>query len=299
MAYRWIVSLLAVGIAAAGLVIPAAQKAAPDGTVHRVDAEPWVVSGRTTTALRHVRQAPGGGRSSVLILGTEDPALDRDPSLAIDPVDGSVVLVWVRDDGTGPKLRATRWVDGGWSSPVTLCGPGAVVSDPQVRVGGVYVHVIWTEAGASGPSYWRAVYTKSGFTRRFGPESLPTEDAPLAPGEVVAAGGSPSSSDLFASVLAPGKIPGDPGRIHTWGMRDEPVPIGYRQAHGVPGGAPSIRRLGCGWIGPRFAVWFDSNAGFHYRVLEGDRWQGFRLVELDPDVTHGDARLLVEETLRR
>jgi hypothetical protein len=275
------------------------QKILSDGTVHRIQVESRSSMGNETgTSLRHVTQAADGGLVVRTVPGTDDEAVESAPVLDVDPNDNSLILVWVRDEGGIRELRASRFRGGAWGAPLPVAGSGRGAASPRLVVTRDWIHLVWTEPAAWTRVPWRGVYRHADFSIAFGPEALPREVGTTG----VSEGGSSSGPDwgqVYVSLYLPGGFPGSPGSVHVWGIRDEPVPIGYHQGHGLPPEIRDVQDLDAAWIGGSLTYWFHDPARFVYRSNRKGTWGPFRVVLLDQETSPESALLQMIEMLRR
>lgn len=277
------------------------QKIAPDGTVHRVDVEVFN-TGQTGsgTRLRHTRQSPGGMTESTIVAGTDDPAVDREPSLDIDPVTGRPILVWSRNEGAGFDVVLSRYEGQGWAPFVRVTSGGGDESSPQVGSGNHLIHVLYRQGMSAQTSFYRSSFDRTSLAPVFGPELLPVDGMPFVPpeGESTPSSAPPPAADhVFFSAAVPGARPGDPGRILVWGVRDDPAPIVYRQGFLLPSDARSLEQHRAGWVSCRFALWYATADRFYYTSRVGGLWHEVRIVALSSTTTVADARLQLEEMI--
>jgi hypothetical protein len=267
------------------------QRLACDGTVYRVEVDTWVQSGRPSgTVLRSTRQRPKGGKDLSYIPGTDDAAIDRDPALEIDPSSGKPVVVWARSDAGAFNLYVSRF-DTSWSAPRLLVKMDGDDLEPQVRFDARYLHVSWRQDRAGQTTYWRSSFLSSTLEPAFGPERIPTEDAVSVStdGGLADATEAPAGTQYFCATLF--DRVGDPGRAYVWGVRDEPVPINYRQSFVLPPEVRSVTFAEAGHVGGRFTYWFTTNDRMYYTTLANGRWVDMRVVELTAQTSVAEARL--------
>lgn len=286
-----------------GLRASASPTIGLDGVLHRVDVESWASSGRLQgTALRHTLQRPDGTTATVLVPGTEDAAVDREPALDADDRSGAVVLVWSRLEGTTLRLWTSRFQSGAWTAAAPLAtGTSIPAATPRVRVGGNLVHVVWWSPGDAGGSLWRTSYDTRSMALVWGPERL---DAP-ATQAVSADGGvdrseSPEEADVFFAVYSSPLGSGEGGRVTIWGVRDEPVPIDYARALIIPEDAKNPGDVEASRIGTRLVAWYVTLDCLRYAIREPDgTWSSQRRVRLTTTTGVADAKLLVRDLVRR
>ena len=91
----------------------------------------------------------------------------------------------------------------------------------------------------------------------------------------------------------------EPGQIVIWGVRDEPVPIDYKEVLRVPVdladgnvaiAAPIEGSLTATVISPSYA-W--------YTVFQGGDWRTFGALQLDGTTSLSDVRALLADMIRR
>lgn len=277
------------------------QMITADGTVHRIVVSSWTAPGGIAgTTVRHQIQGATGAKQTITVPGTDDAAVERSPALAIDRVDGSLVLVWVREEAGSTHLRIARWVKGAWTASTVLDGPRAGSGSPNLWVGTNWIHVSWSEPAGQGQTFWRAVHAKDGFTRVYGPE-LMTTDVPLVPASAAEATGvtMPEGLDAFFTYTSPGPTTTDPGRMYVWGIRDEPVPIGYAEGTEISTLGADTRDSGVRTFRSSLTLWYHTGDRFFYRTRSSGVWGALRIVALDAQTTPEAARLQVDEMLRR
>lgn len=299
---RALLAVFVVLVAGAAPVRAATQTMANDGTVHRIDVDPWVSLGKPSgTALRHTRQAPDGSTVSAWIPGTDDAAIDRDPAIVVEPGTGAVVVVWSRLEGGGYNLFAARWSGGAWSAPRALLPSQPDRTKPQVRVTERYVHVLWTQSGGSGASFGRAVIDAASLDVAYGPEPLSADCSPVVPtsGDDSLPTSDPDPGDVFFVTETAGRLPSDPSRIVVWGVRDEPVPIDYRQPMALPTGMQSVTDPGARLSGDRLVVWYQFGTRLYYSLREMGDWSDLRWIDITSGSSASDARKMLFEMLRR
>ena len=91
----------------------------------------------------------------------------------------------------------------------------------------------------------------------------------------------------------------DPGRAYIWGVRDEPVPVGYQRTFLLPAEIRVIVSQNAGFVGGRLTLWITTNDRLYYTTLSNGRWADMRIIEISPQTSASDARLLIEEINRR
>lgn len=288
---------IALLVAAPGVVRADSQKLATDGTVHRIDVEVWTSpQGKAQgTALRHVRQKPTGGRDSALVPGTDDAALDQEPAVEFEGSSGQIIVVWSRWDGTGFQLYGARFDRGAWSAPRPLARIDGDQRAPQIRLDDKYLHVVSRRDRDGATAYYRTSYPRGSFDLAFGPELLPPDGGPSSTSDATS---DPSGFSGYFGAPLPGRVSGEPPHVVVWGVRDEPVPVGYFQLFDLPLDARNPSQVEAKWIHGRFTVWFVSGDRFYYATRRSVVWSEFRVIDLSATVGPSDAKRLVTDMLR-
>jgi len=292
-------ALSAALVAGIVLVAPAyagSRQLGADGTLHTVDVQ--TTGGRNASvALRYTRQPAGGTPVITIVPGTEDAVTDREPAIEIDPVSGQLVLVWSRYDGNNYNVFLSRFNGTSWSAPSAVLKAAGDDVEPQIRISAHYVHVSWKQVLNSQNSFYRQSFLSTTLAPAYGPEQVRTSDLWPVPTEGSAASATapdPSPSDeIFSAVDIPSGP--DPGRCHIWGVRDEPVPIGYRECLYLPAYARAVSSLEAGWLGGRFTVSYVVGNRFHYATRANGAWSPTRFLELTAGLSVNDARWIVRE----
>jgi len=294
--------VLGVGTAAFAPARADVQRITSDGYVHRVDVDIYVSPNGTGTGIRYTRQKPLGGRDTSWVTGTDDVAIDRDPSLDVEP-SGKPVVVWARNEGSGFDLYIARLDNGAWTAPSLLVHTGGDDTLPQIRYDDRYLHVAWRQQDASGAvAFYRSAFDPATWAPTYGPERIPTDDLPPIPpsgGTSSPGPASPSTCLTYFSGVVPGVLPGDPGRTVVWGVRDEPLPISYHQVFTLPPDATNVTQAEAAFIGGRFTLWFVSGSKAYYTVLTSTGWSSLRVDEINAQTTPADVRAQIHELNRR
>jgi len=289
---RCVLPLAAALVAGTALAIPP-QQIDGQGNLHRVE-EVW--TGKPALPiLRHTMVRPDGTTSVTVIPGTDDAAVDTDPAVAVDPVRGTVMLAWSRDTGDGFAVYVSRFSASAWSTPrLVLDNSSGDELDPQIQITPSLVHVV----AHHGADYTRIVLDPERLLAVFGPEPLSTVMPAITPG-VDAPTDTPTASLAYFSSVVIRPSPSEPGQIVIWGVRDEPVPIDYREAMHVPidllNGSTAIvtpieGSLTATVVSPNYA-W--------YTVFLGGDWRTFGSLRLDGNTTLSDVRGFLADMIRR
>lgn len=296
--------LLGVTLAAGGLEARATldRLLETDGTVHRVAVEYWPQYPGPGTAIRYTRQAPNGQLSSVLLPGTDDVFLDREPAITIDPKTHHPVAVWSRFEKVGFDLFASSFDGTAWSTPRQLLPPNPDRVRPSVKSDGALIHVFWTSLGGNASRVARASFLPGDLTLVLGPEPArvncvdPAASSTLAPPAV----GDPPKSDTYFAAEVPGPTPSDPPLLGVWGVRDEPVPIDFRAAFTLPGGAHDLKRVDAAMISGRLTVWFEWSGGLWYTYDDGlGSFTPLRVIKRESGGFTTDSLILLRELIDR
>ena len=280
---------LLVGTAAWATPAPATRKLAADGTIHLIEVK------NPGPSLRHTRTPVGGSPVAVTIPGTTDAAIDREPALEIDPVSGQVVLVWSRYDANNYNVFMSRFNGTTWSAPVAVLKAAGDDVEPQVRISAHYVHVSWRQLLDGETTFFRQSFLSTTLEPADGPEPVRTNDLWPVPTEGSATSSTvdPSTSDeIFSDVTFPPNGP-EPGRVHIWGVRDEPVPIGYRECINLPPQVRSATFVEAGFLGGQFTVSYVVGSKFYYASRVNGAWSPTRSLELSGGLTVNDAKWIV------
>ena len=288
---------LLAGLAFASPASAGARKLGADGVLHTVEVQ--TTGGRSASiALRYTRQAPGGVPVATLVPGTEDAVADREPAIEIDPVSGQLVLVWSRYDGTNYNVFLSRLSGTSWSTPMAVLKAAGDDVEPQIRISDHYVHVSWRQVLDGQNAFYRQSLLSTTLAPAYGPERVRTSDlwpVPAEGGAAAAAGPDPSpSEEIFAGFDFSSSGP-EPGRCHIWGVRDEPVPIGYRECLYLPANVRAASSLEVGWLGGQFTVSYVVGNKLHYATRANGAWSPTRFLELSGSLTVNDARWIIRE----
>lgn len=305
MIFRIAATALMVLVASAGMHLLAGNQAVTsDGVVHTVEAEVWT-SGKTAagTVLLHTVQNPDGSTSTAYIPGTDDHALDKQLDLDIDPVNDAPVLVWSRFEGDGFDLMASRFQAGSWSVPLRVHSDPTEILGAQLTVRQNLAHIFWerNDFGET-PVRTRLSLERNSLNPVFGPETLPIESASLVPPQGDRSPGSTADATEDLSYFT-SRIPpldnGQPGVLAVYGIRDEPVPVGYFVARLYPSEVLEANDADTEWIAHEFVQWFTTVDRYYYSIETDGAWSDFRLIELDDGMTALEARMLLVRMLKR
>ncbi len=271
-----------------------------DGVVHTVVSESWTqgnISGGTV--LIHVTQAPDGSESRAFVPGTDNSTVEKDPCIDIDPVSNSPVLVWARYTNRATALYVSRHDNGEWNAPRLIWSDGSMNLEPNIDVRVNLIHIKWKQERQQ-QVHLRLSLDRETLDPAFGPENLPLGMAGLVPPGADSGPVDSPGLDLsfFASVILP-QIPDQPGRIITWGIRDEPVPVVYFQPFLLPVGMQNVRESESQWLEGRFVTWFTSGPAFYYTTMHDGRWDELRVIDLSDGRTTSEALLLLQDLIRR
>jgi hypothetical protein len=289
--------------AAAGALAPVraeVQRIAADGMVYRVDVDTYIGNGKPNgTLLRTTRQRAKGGRDTFVVTGTDDAVADRDPALEIDPASGKPILVWARAELGGFNLFISKF-DGAWSAPRLLAKLDGDDLAPEIHFDDRLLHVSWRQDLGGVSTYWRSSFNPATWQQVYGPERVPTDDpSPVPTDGGPEINGNVSSTDQYFCSSTLGRTVTDPSRATIWGVRDEPVPIGYARSFVLPSEIRLVQAQGAGFLGGRLTLWITTNDRLYYTTLANGRWADMRVVEITPLTSAADARFLIEDINRR
>lgn len=287
--------------ASAGPACADLQRIGADGTVYRVDVETRFVAGRPSgTQLRFTLQRPLGGRDLSVVPGTDDAVVDRDPALEIDPTTGTPYVVWSRGDSGGFNLYVSRYA-GSWSTPRPLVKWDGDDIQPQLRFDDRHMHVSWRQDFYGQSVWWRSSFVRGTYELSFGPERIPMDGSFTGPGD----GGDtdpglPPPEDRYFTACAFNVSDAGGGNAWIWGVRDEPVPITYRQAFTLPVEVKGVTMQEASFLAGRFTFWLTTADRLYYSTFtDGTGWAPFRIVEIGSQTSASDARLLLSELNKR
>jgi hypothetical protein len=276
-----------------------------EGTVHRIEVVASPSSGTMTgTALRYTYDPVDGDPLVEYVPGTQDAEPEKHPDLALDPVTGAVLVTWSRLDETGSSVLLRRREAGTWSDAVPIDGPVAgELQRPRLSARRNLIHVVWSRDLADAPERLRLSLDRRDLRVTFGPEWLPTATDSIVPpsGGEGTDDGATRGLSYFASTIPPdATTPGGGGNLVVWGIRDEPIPITFREVFEMPTEVRSTRLAEAAWVHDRLAVWVRSGQLVYYVLREDDdRWTEFRSIPLAEGEGTGDAVRLIEAMLRR
>ena len=294
-------------IVALALAVPAAQagsnqKIARDGSVHRVAAsgENGMGVGFSNPIL-HFEQDGSGEVVMRTLTGTET-GRNFQPGLEIDPVTDEPVAVWTRLEDGDADVYLSLYDGDVWSAPIAVAVDGSEQDrNPSVIVGLNLIQVVWErESAKGGTSLLRIGFDRSTLGSVFGPETLPTAGVSLIdPGDGDQAAAVPSpGEDLFVSeVDSPDG--GSDRVLIVFGIRDEPMPVGYLQGFILPQDVTDVTDSQATWIGDRILLSFVSGNQLLYTVYDDGTWSEVRRINLDAQTSAAEARQLLVEMLER
>jgi hypothetical protein len=277
------------------------QEVTRDGTVHRI-----VVGADSGTAipmsmpLTHVEQPAYGPVVTRILPGTET-GWNWEPALEVDPVTDEPVVVWSRREPAGFDLYLSRFDGQAWTQALAVVSDAPDDVKPQIAIGEKLIHLVWKRQAAGGPVWMRLSLDRETLAALWGPETLPVETPdPVPPsGDSCARASQPDPSDSFFAGKLDGRTSGDPDEIIVWGIRDEPMPVGYREGIVLPDSVLDVHHPTATWIEGRFTVWFVSSSRFYYTLLEDGRWTDLRYIALDSTTSEGDALGELQQMLTR
>ncbi|HEX5045027.1 MAG TPA: hypothetical protein VFV75_19190 [Candidatus Polarisedimenticolaceae bacterium] len=284
---------LALGLAAVPALAAPAQQIDTRGDLHRVEA---VWTGKPSMpVLRHTLVLADGSTSESVVPWTEDPFLDVDPVLAIDPARRTLFLAWSRDTGGGFAVYVSRFSASGWSTPVrVLDDPSGPEIEPQIQITASLVHVV----AHNGPAYQRVCLDPDSLSIVYGPEPLPSGGAGITPG-VDAPTATPTGDQVFfnSTVMRPSET--DPGRVVIWGVRDEPVPIDYVEALVLPLDVVDGNLAAAVPIEGSLTLTVNTGTRIWYTLFQDASWSAPAAVALDTTITENDVRTMLADMIRR
>lgn len=137
-----LLALLGFAAAAPAAATDASMALGPEGEVYRVlvgaygsliAGAPAAQAGNAALVLERV--TPGAAPARALVPGTDDPAVEKYPSLTIDPASDSVFVVWEAQATIHSTVHLAAYSGGRWSSVFELSGdPFSAKINPRVAV---------------------------------------------------------------------------------------------------------------------------------------------------------------------
>jgi hypothetical protein len=273
--------LAALAVAAAlSPVIAGDPKIAHDGTVHSVVAglDSGASSGGSN-ALLHFEQSPSG---ETLVRTVANQGWCSQPSLAIDPQADEPVVVWTRTVQGVSDIYVSRFEGQGWSAPRAVTDDAAGDTRPTILIGSTLVHVIWERISTTGdsPQLFIVALDRVSLAPASVPIALPTAGVNVIPldggGHATAIAPVPNET-LFAA----GAPDGANGRILiVFGIREEPMPVGYCQGFALPPGVADVANARVDRVAMRVVLSFVSGGQLWYAILDDGAWIGWRRIDL-------------------
>jgi len=272
---------------------------ASDGTVHSVSAGFELAVGNASPIL-HVEQSPSGDRVTRILPGTEN-GVSFHPAIEIDPVTDLPLAVWTRVEHGDAEIYLARFDGTEWTDPIAVApGRGDDVA-PELRIGQSLVHVLWRRETSGGDvMLLRASLDRATLAPVLGPEHLSTKGVPLVSpdGSADAPAEIPGPEDSF---VVEEVLDGDAETPHVlivYGIRDEPMPVGYRQGFILPPEMDDVNDPAAAWIGSRFVLSFVVGNQLLYAILKDGQWSNLRRINLD-GMSAAEARGELEAMLLR
>lgn len=277
-----------------------------DGAVHSVTYERWQHSNLSSgTVLVHRIQFPDGNVLEQNVPGTDDYAPDINPVLDVDPVTDQPVLVWSRNEGSGFGMYLARFEETGWTAPALIHGEDDYDLEIQLRIRQNLIQVYWEKDRYPDVHIRRRLaIDRRDLQPVFGPEDLPINDSGV--GAVPATGEEhpdstvdPTGDMAYFASNVPSLDPSNPVLIVVWGVRDDPVVVGYIQTFDLPAGVQNAQKVHTDWIADHFMVWFTYGGDLYYTFQNEGTWSDFRLLEMEDGMTTAQAIDIIEQMLER
>jgi hypothetical protein len=279
------------------------MKIARDGTVHSVSAGFELAVGNSNPIV-HVEQSPSGDSVTRVVPGTGTSG-NFHPAIELDPVTDLPVAVWMHVEHGEADIHLARFDGTEWSDPISVAPGRGDDVDPEIRIGQTLVHVLWRrQTSGGGVMLLRSSLDRVTLVTVLGPEHLSTDDVPLVYPEGSADGAdssadSPDPEDSFVVEEVWDGDPEIPPVLIVYGIRDEPMPVGYRQGFILPPGTGDVTDPAAVWIGSRFVLSFVSANQLFYTIHENGEWSDLRRINLDGGVSVAEARRELAEMLLR
>jgi len=289
---------LLAALAAAGPTLAAGgtPRIARDGTVHRVVVESGMALGSASPIL-HIEQSPSGETVTRTVAGN---GWGLQPSLEIDPLTDEPVVVWARGASGETDIYVSRFDGAEWSAPLAVTADPAGDQKPSILIGSTLIHVIWERAPEDGgsPQLYVVALDRTSLAPASVPSALPTAGASVIAlqGESRSTAASPASDEqLFVAETQDSGA----GRILiVFGIREEPMPVGYRQGFLLPSDILDVTDARATWSGARVVLSFVSGGDLYYTILDDGAWTELRRVDLGPTPT-AEARQQIMDMLER
>jgi len=291
---------LLAALVAAGPALAAGgnPKIARDGSVHRVVAggESGVALGSPNPIL-HIEQSPSGETVTRVVA---NDGWGMQPALEIDALTDEPVVVWARLANGETDIHVSRYDGAHWSAPLAVTDDAAEDGEPSILIGSTLIHVIWQRAPESGGSsrLYVVALDRISLAPASAPSALPTAGVSviaLQGGTRSAAIGPAPDERLFVGETQDSES----GRILiVFGIREEPMPVGYRQAFLLPPDIPDVADARAEWSGSRVVLSFVSDGQLCYTILDDGAWTEMRRVDLGP-VSTAEARQQIADMLER
>jgi hypothetical protein len=272
---------------------------AGDGTVHTVSAGFELAVGNANRIL-HVEQSPSGESVTRILPGTESGA-NLHPSIEIDPVTDLPVAAWTHVDHGDAEIHLARFDGTEWTYPIAVAPGRGDDVDPELRIGLNLVHVLWRRETVGGSFVLlRASLDRATLALVLGPEHLPTQGIPVVSpdGGTDAPAEAPGPEDSLVVEEVWDDNAGGTHLLIVYGIRDEPMPVGYRQGFILPPEMDDVNDPSAAWIGSRLVVSFEVGNRLVYTILESGQWSDLRWINLD-GLSAADARGELESMLLR
>jgi len=272
---------------------------AGDGTVHSLSTGFEFAVGNASPIL-HVEQSPFGDGITRILPGT-DSGVNLHPSIEIDPVTDLPVAVWTRVEHGDAEISLARFDGTEWTESIAVAPGRGDDVDPELRIGRSLIHVLWRRETAGGDVVLlRASLDRATLSPVLGPEHLPTEGIPLVfpDGSADAPAELPGPEDSFVVEEVWDGGAGSPHVLIVYGIRDEPMPVGYRQGFTLPPEMDDVNDPSAAWIGSRFVLSFVVGNQLVYTILDDGQWSELRRINLD-GTSAAEARGELESMLLR
>jgi hypothetical protein len=272
------------------------------GSTHWVTVESYVAPGGTQKidALVYHMTDANGTTFEEPIVATQDMYIDDDASLEIDPVRNVPVIIWTRDEGDGADLFISRRDAGLWSTPRRIFTSAPDESRPSFRITYQYIHLHWDRPADSQVAYDRIVLDRKTLTSIMNPEAIQSETAgivPLIGNRTDGATDSLPSDLMYNGGFLADIDSGESDQAIVWGIRDEPVPIGYVRRFEIDPDVRSPQSFDIRWMADRLVFSYSSPELLYYSVHEINGWSETRSIPLANRFDEEAARDEIERSL--
>ncbi len=293
---------LLIALLCAGFLQADDRRIDAEGSTHWVTVETYASphgASSIDTLVYHLSEANGTTHEESVI-GTQGMFRDDEPSLELDPVLKVPVIIWTRSEGDGADLYISRRSAGGWSMPRRILLGAAEESRPSFAITSQYIHLRWDRPDDSRIAYDRIVLDRKSLTPINSLEEIESDTAGLVPvlGDQKDGANDSLPSDLtYDGGFLTDIDSGDSEEAVMWGIRDEPVPIGYLRRFQIDPAVSQPQSFDIRWMADRLVFSYSSSESLYYSVHETSGWSKTRSVPLGNGFDEEAARQEIDRSL--